>query len=64
MHTLHPHPTGINQYLFTMERGVFAKRYWGLDSWWSAALALACMGTALRIGSFLGLKFLNRDKQA
>jgi len=40
-----------------------AKRDWGFGTWWTAAVALMIMGTALRTGSFLGLRFTNRDKQ-
>jgi len=60
---LHPHPVGVNQYLYNMEKNVFFKRDWGLGSWWSSAVALMLMGTVLRMASFLGLKFRNRDKQ-
>jgi len=60
---LHPHPIGVSKYLYDMEANVFFKRDWGLGTWWTAALALMIMGTVLRLGSFLGLRFTNRDKQ-
>jgi len=60
---LHPHPTGVSAYMYDMEMDVFFKRDWGLGTWRTAAAALTIMGTLLRIGSFLGLRFTNRDKQ-
>jgi hypothetical protein len=64
VHSLHPHPVGMQQvYMYDMDKNVFFKRDWGFGSWWTAAVALMIMGTVLRIGSFLGLRFMNRDKQ-
>jgi len=60
---LHPHPVGVSKYLYDMEANVFFKRDWGFGTWWTAAVALMIMGTVLRLGSFLGLRFTNRDKQ-
>jgi len=63
VHTMHPNPVGVDKFKYDMDKGVFFKRDWGLGSWWTAAAALMIMGTVLRIGSFLGLKFMNRSKQ-
>jgi len=63
VYDLHPQPSGVQQYMYNMDKDVFFKRDWGFGTWWTAAAALAITGTALRIGSALGLRLMNRDKQ-
>jgi len=61
---LHPHPEGSqDQYLYNLDKDVYFRRTLNVGHWWSAALVLWVMGAVLRIGSFLGLKYTNRDKQ-
>jgi hypothetical protein len=60
---LHPVPKGLEEvYMYRVDEEAYFIRDWGLGSWWTAAAALFIMGTVLRIGSLLGLTFLNRAK--
>jgi len=62
--SLKPEPTdGQDQYMLKVYEDVF-QRDFHIGVWWSAAMYLLAMGFALRFASFLGLRFMHRDKQA
>jgi len=61
---LKPDPTDIqDKYMLQMNEDVFQRRDFGCGVWWSAAFCLLAMGFVLRVASFLGLRFMHRDKQ-
>jgi len=63
---LKPVPEGFkDKAMYGMYQSVYEKHGWGwgIGGEWEGAIALMAMGTVLRWGSFLGLRFTNRDKQ-
>jgi len=61
---LQPHPENMNdKYMLEVNKDVFSRRDFGIGVWWTAGICLLAMGVVLRIASFLGLRFMHRDKQ-
>jgi len=60
---LHPQPEGVvAQAMLRMDKAVFLQGGPASEQWGPAA-ALVAMGSALRLASFVGLRYTNRDKQ-
>merc|ERR1712050_822774 len=60
---LQPKPTGLeDQYMLDSAKSVYLLGD-AFQVQWSPVLALLAMGGVLRLASYLGLRFMHRDKQ-